>query len=192
MKLKIAVIIVIILILVGVGSVYWSTQTSSRSIEKINFIPYLAQKYETPSSANAGDPCVAGSTQRVFDTTENADAYGDVTGDGIEEAVIDYRTCNNGTGGGESEVYTLDKAGNLVNITPNSTKLSMSDYEKILEGTRGHGYFDIKDSKLILTYPLYVDGDSNASPSGGTRTITFDWDGNTFVYGKVSDEVQSE
>jgi len=80
----------------------------------------------------------------------------------------------------------LDVIGNVVDITPDSTKLSVSDYKKFFNGFAGHGYFGIENSQLVFTFPVYKDGDSNASPTGGMSTITFKWNGSKFVYDKVT------
>ncbi|MEI6843482.1 MAG: hypothetical protein WCK48_03185 [bacterium] len=151
-----------------------------KAIENVDFKKFLSNKYETSNYQPKNGGCEIGSTsiQDIY--------YGDLTGDGIEEVVVNYRTCNNGTGGGSSEVYKLDNQNNLVNITPDSTKLSAVDQKKFFDGFAGHGYFGISNSKLIFAFPVYKNGDSNANPTGGISTITFGWDGNKFTYDKVT------
>ena len=37
----------------------------------------------------------------------------------------------------------------------------------------GHDKFSISGNHLVRTFPVYEDGDSNASPSGGTRKLEY-------------------
>ncbi len=156
-----------------------TAEAQSKTIEKMDFKKYLVQKYESVNP-QLGDSCEAGSTnvQDVF--------YGDLTGDGVEEAVVNYRTCQDGTGGGNSEVYTIDSKGDLVNITPDSTKLAQADYKKFYNGFAGHGSFGIDKPKLIFSFPVYKSDDPNCCPTGGKSTITFNWDGSKFVYNEIA------
>ena len=100
-------------------------------------------------------------------------SYGDVTGDGDEEAVVEYWNCNNGTGGGNSEVYTLTAQGKLANITP--------ELSGPMSGFGGHGYYSITAGNLLFSYPIYNEGDPNADPTGGENITTFKWNGEKFV-----------
>ena len=166
---------------IGYFTLIPATQTQSKAIEKIDFKKFLILKYEsTAVQPKGGDLCEPGSTE-----LKNV-SYGDLTGDGAEDAVINYRTCWNGTGGDNSEVYTFDDKKNLVDITPDSTKLSASDSKKFFDGFAGHGYFGIDKTKLIFFFPVYKDGDPNCCPTGGKTTITFKWSGSKFIYDKVT------
>ena len=91
------------------------TQTISKAIEKIDFLKFLASKYESANPTKGGDFCPVGSTElQNFSNGQQSIYYGDINGDGAEEAVVNYTTCQNGTGGGNSEVFALDGAGNPV------------------------------------------------------------------------------
>ena len=41
------------------------------------------------------------------------------------------------------------------------------------EGYMGHDTFKVENGKLLRTFPVYADTDANASPTGGTRTLTY-------------------
>lgn len=201
------ILIVLVVVLVGtLGYVYFSkkptapasieqptaaqnatTANQSIAIEKVDFLKYFAQKYESANPTKGGESCPIGSTELwQSGYAKKGVEYGYITGNEVEDAVVNYRTCWNGTGGGNSEVYTIDSNGNPVNITPDSTKLSQADSKKFFDGFAGHGYFGINGSKLIFIYPVYKSGDSNASPTGGMATIAFKWDGGKFMYDTIS------
>jgi hypothetical protein len=163
-----------------------ATGNKSTAIESIDFLKYLAQKYESANPTKGEESCPIGSTKLwQSDYANKSVEYGYITENGVEDAVVNYITCWNGTGGGNSEVYTIDDNKNLINITPDPTKLSRADNEKFFSGFAGHGYFGISGSKLIFTYPVYKTGDSNASPTGGMATITFKWAGGKFIYDTI-------
>jgi hypothetical protein len=110
-------------------------------------------------------------------------AYGDLTGDKAEEAVVRFVTCLDGTGGGSSGVFSLDDKGNVLEITPDLSKYSF--YKDLFKSYEGHGYFDIdKSGELIYSFPVYNEGDSDSNPTGGAITIFLKWDGNKFIFDK--------
>ena len=204
----ILVVLFVVIILAGIGgAIYYykvslpnknnKTQSASSSIvvidsktiEKIDFQKILATENETTTPSKGSGVCELGSTEII-----NI-AYGDVTGDGIEEAVVNYRTCDSGTGGGFSRVYSLDNNGNLENITPGQQSnpprdfpsptfpnISTSSYQTILDGYSGHGYYGILNSQLIFSFPIYEAQDPNCCATGGEATLHFTWNGSYFVY----------
>lgn len=144
-----------------------------KSMEAVDFKRILASRYETAGSDT--ETCPAGSTS--IDSV----TYGGLIGDGSEQAVVNYRTCFNGTGGGNSEVYALDAQNNLINITPDSV-FTMLSSEGYMNGFAGHGYYGIQNSKLIFSFPIYKKGDANCCATGGTQTITFEWKNGRFNF----------
>ncbi len=40
-------------------------------------------------------------------------------------------------------------------------------------GYMGHDTFSIRGNRLVRSFPIYKDGDSNAQPTGGTRTLEY-------------------
>ena len=45
--------------------------------------------------------------------------------------------------------------------------------EKLSQGYMGHDSFAIKGNQLVREFKLYLDGDTNANPTGKTRQITY-------------------
>jgi len=84
------------------------------------------------------------------------------------------------------EIYIVTAAqgsgsyGNILAFASNRDRsLSMinfpeiNDNDKYFSGYMGHDSFAIKGNSLVRTFPVYKDDDTNARPTGGTRTITY-------------------
>jgi hypothetical protein len=109
--------------------------------------------------------------------------YGDLTDDGVEEAIVTYTGCWSGTGGPDSEVYLLAYSSVPIGayITNKTAAWGPELQEKVLKGFAGHLRYSINsDKKLIATFPIYANGDPNCCPSGGTKTLTYAWNGSHF------------
>ena len=54
-------------------------------------------------------------------------------------------------------------------------EISEKQIEKggLFEGFMGHNKFSIEDGKLINIFPVYLEGDNNANPTGGKRKILY-------------------
>jgi hypothetical protein len=50
-------------------------------------------------------------------------------------------------------------------------------------GYRGHDTFSLLNGELRRSYPIYKDGDTNASPSGGLARYRYDMAENRWVPG---------
>jgi len=87
---------------------------------------------------------------------------------------------------GFDEIYIITRSagsgsyGNVLGLASNKDKsLSMIHSPKMQEGSdsikgyMGHDSFEIKDSKLVRTFPLYNEGDTNNSPTGGARKLVY-------------------
>jgi hypothetical protein len=154
-----------------------TTPAKFKLIEKIDFNKFLGKKYQNITDRTYDAECGPGQV----DAYEIS--YGDLTGDRVEEAVVDYYTCLTGTSGGVSEVYMLNSQGVLKEITPDLTKIP--SYDKVFETSKGHEYFHIDNTTLIFDFPIYNEDDSNCCATGGKTTITFKWDGNKFIFDKT-------
>ena len=44
---------------------------------------------------------------------------------------------------------------------------------EVLEGYMGHDEFAVVENRLVRRFPVYLDGDTNAAPSGGTRQLQY-------------------
>lgn len=92
----------------------------------------------------------------------------DLDGNGFEEFYI--VTISSGSG----------SYGNIVAFASNKDKsLSAIYFPEIqegddrFEGYMGHDRFHLTADKLIRSFPVYLPADKNATPSGGTRKVTY-------------------
>lgn len=93
-------------------------------------------------------------------------------------------------GNGFDEIYLLTRSagtgsyGNIYGMASNSDKsataiyvpdISKKQMEKgdLFEGFMGHNKFSVKDGKLVNSFPVYLENDSNANPTGGNRKIKY-------------------
>lgn len=150
-----------------------ASQTSTpradpQAIRKIDFQKYLAGIYENGTASQ----CATGTTK--VEKTE----YGDATLDGIEEAAVTYAACANDA---ISEVYALAYGGTPLRLTPGfDIPASFGGKDAVLKGFRRDGIYSIKNNALTFAFPLYQPKDEDASPTGGTRTVTYRWNGKEF------------
>ncbi len=111
--------------------------------------------------------------------------YGDLDGDGLEEAVIDAFSCDSGTAGADIfAVFKMTKTGQLIQMPFNENGQLRIAKTAIPKGMdiAGHIYHRIRNGKLIELMPFYRNSDPNCCPSTGKRfEISFRWDGNMFV-----------
>jgi len=102
----------------------------------------------------------------------------DGTVSGAEVADIDAN--------GSPEIYVYVQAagsgsyGSLVAYAANNRKSLSEIYlpplpadSPLLKGYMGHDRFAVAGDRLVRTFPLYAEGDSNAEPSGGLRELRY-------------------
>lgn len=90
----------------------------------------------------------------------------DLNEDGIAELYFFLRSAGSG-GYGEVAGITYDKDKKVSKIV---------GYEmtaKEFEGYMGHDVFSIEGNNVVTTYPVYKEGDANATPSGGKAKVFF-------------------
>jgi len=89
-------------------------------------------------------------------------------------------------GNGFDEIYIITTSagsggyGAVLGLASNKDKsLSMINFPGIqkgdenFEGYMGHDTFKIEDQKLVRTFPIYNQGDTNQHPTGGTRKLVY-------------------
>lgn len=89
-------------------------------------------------------------------------------------------------GNGFDEIYIITVSsgsgsyGNVLAFSSNKDQsLSMINFpdiqknDKHFDGYMGHDTFIIADQKLTRVFPIYLESDSNNSPTGGKREITY-------------------
>lgn len=96
----------------------------------------------------------------------------DLDNNGFEEIYIVTRSAGSGS---YSAIYGIasnkDKSATPVYIRPISE--NQKEKGRMFEGFMGHNQFLHKHNKLINSFPVYLDGDSNAKPTGGQRKIQY-------------------
>ena len=87
---------------------------------------------------------------------------------------------------GFDEIYIITTSagsgsyGTVLGFASNKDKsLSMINFPEMREGDEhfdgymGHDTFKIEDQRLVRTFPIYNEGDTNQNPTGGTRKLLY-------------------
>ncbi len=90
----------------------------------------------------------------------------DLNGDGSPEFYVYVQSAGSGSYG-TLIAYSANRKKSITPITLPELDKKQSD------GYMGHDEFAIVESVLARRFPIYKQGDSNASPSGGTRQISY-------------------
>ena len=113
--------------------------------------------------------------------------YGDVDGDGQEEALFQRYTCMAGTSGVDySGIVKLQANGKLVGL-PIAPAPDTFKGRKPFEGLRGHVRLDIEDGRFVEIYPVYKADECEACSEGGQRKFVFRWGGHQFILDDIMD-----
>jgi hypothetical protein len=113
-------------------------------------------------------------------TADNSPAVQEVAATVTEAEIADL------DGDGSPEIYVYLQStgsgsyGSLVAFSANElASLSGIDLPDLAEdkaasaGYQGHDHFAIAGNRLSRRFPVYLDGDANASPTGGTREVLY-------------------
>ena len=96
----------------------------------------------------------------------------DLDRNGYEELYIITQSVGSGS---YSSIYGLasnkDKSATPIYVRPISEEQRAKG--NFFEGYMGHNSFELKNGKLLNSFPIYKKDDPNASPSGGTRTVEY-------------------
>jgi hypothetical protein len=113
--------------------------------------------------------------------------YGDLDGDGQEEAALEGWSCLSGNGGADFRgVIKLMPTGKLT-VLPIAPLPKTFKGRDPYTGLRGHMVVQIEDGKLVELYGIYTDKDLNCCPEGGERKFVYRWDGQQFVLDDIID-----
>jgi hypothetical protein len=104
--------------------------------------------------------------QQKLDGTVVGAEVEDLNGDGLPELFIYEQSAGSGSYG-SVWAWSVSRRGSLLPIRLGA----MSSRDS--SGYRGHDKFAVVESNLVRRFPIYLPGDSNASPSGGTRQVTY-------------------
>jgi hypothetical protein len=113
--------------------------------------------------------------------------YGDLDGDGQEEAVVEGWSCLSGNGGADFRgVLKLMEDGKL-SVLPIDPMPKTFKGRNATADLRGHMVVDIKDGRLHEVYAIYTGAEANCCPEGGERRFIYRWDGHQFVVDDMID-----
>jgi hypothetical protein len=113
--------------------------------------------------------------------------YGDLDGDGQEEAVVEGWSCLSGNGGADFRgVLKLMPDGKL-SVLPIEAMPKVFKGRNAYADLRGHMVVEIKNSQLHEVYAIYTGAEANCCPEGGERRFIYRWDGHRFVLDDMID-----
>lgn len=103
----------------------------------------------------------------VDGTVASAD-IADLNGDGWPELLVFVTSAGSGSFG--------SLVGYAVNRGRSTTEFRLPDLSEdklASQGYRGHDQFTVVQNTLVRRFPVYLDGDNNAQPTGGSRQIRY-------------------
>jgi hypothetical protein len=92
----------------------------------------------------------------------------DVNSDGSPEVYVYIASAGSGSYG-SLLAYVVEQGAGLSPIS----LPDMGDDEEASDGYMGHDEFAVVETSLIRRFPIYLPGDVNAEPSGGTRNVVY-------------------
>lgn len=121
--------------------------------------------------------------------TEVGVQYGDLDGDGQEEAIYQGFTCMSGTAGVDFfGVVKMMPDGKIVALPIEGERKEFKGHHDLFHGLRGHLRLEIKNGHLVEIFPVYAnENECNACASGGERDFVYRWDGHRFVLDDIID-----
>ncbi len=129
----------------------------------LNEVKVITKKYDTVNDTfNLGsiDP-----VKNIF--------LADLDSNGFEELYLETRSVGSGS---YSNLYgwasNKDKSVSPVYI-PAISKKEQEEGE-LFNGFMGHNTFKIENKKLVNEFPVFLEGDTNANATGGTRKVVYE------------------
>ena len=116
--------------------------------------------------------------------------FGDLDGDGLEEAVVTAYSCLAGTGGVDLLAVFKLSGGTLKRVAMDfdlEKPLPPFKGRDVATGLRGHLGVKIRSGHLVLELPIYNPHDPNCCTSAGVRQFIFGWDGTKLALENVVD-----
>jgi hypothetical protein len=113
--------------------------------------------------------------------------YGDLDGDGQEEAVVEGFSCLSGNGGADFRGVLKLMADGKLSFLPIEPMPKTFKGRNPTAGLRGHMVVEIKHGRLHEIYAIYTGADANCCPEGGQRDFVYRWDGHQFIVDDMID-----
>jgi len=105
---------------------------------------------------------------REIEGTVTGAEIADLNSDGSPEIYIYINSAGSGSYGSVI-AYSMNKKHSVTEIyIPN-----LLDDPNLSKGYMGHDEFSVIENSLGRRFPIYVDGDTNAKPSGGKRQLEY-------------------
>jgi hypothetical protein len=113
--------------------------------------------------------------------------YGDLDGDGQEEAAVEGFSCLSGNGGADFRgVLKLLPDGKLAVLPFEPMPKTFKGHNPYAD-LRGHMVIEIKDGRFAEVYGIYNGSEANCCPEGGERRFLYRWDGHRFALDDIID-----
>jgi len=106
--------------------------------------------------------------EKEIDGTVTLAEVADLNVDGSPEVYVYVTSAGSGSYG-SLVAYAANRKKSLSEIT----LPALTDDPEASKGYMGHDEFRVVESSLVRRFPVYRDGDANASPTGGTRQIGY-------------------
>lgn len=113
--------------------------------------------------------------------------YGDLDGDGQEEALVEGWSCLSGNGGADFRGVLKLKPDGKLSVLPIDPMPKIFKGRNATAGLRGHMVVQIKDGRLHELYAIYTGEEANCCPEGGQRDFVYRWDGHRFTLDDMID-----
>jgi hypothetical protein len=167
-----------------------NSQISHKSIHDVDVEEFVTTHYIEldPNLESLKEEC--GEGQDPIRSVEIQ--YGDVDGDGQEEALFQGYTCMAGSAGVDySGIVKLQPGGTLVGL-PIAPAPDTFKGRNPFEGLRGHVRLNFENGRFVETYPVYKGDECEACSSGGLRRFVFRWNGHEFVLDDIINVPQDQ
>ena len=124
----------------------------------------LNQLEITPSGLEIDNSAI----KREIDGTVTGADVADANGDGSPEIYVYVTSAGSGSYG-QLIAYSANKKKSLseIYLPP------LEDNPANAKGYMGHDEFRLVENTLVRRFPIYLQGDTNAAPTGGTRQLQY-------------------
>ena len=111
-------------------------------------------------------------SNEIFEAELDGSAYraevADIDGNGWPEVYVFARSAGSGSYG-SLVAYAVNngRSATPIYLPP------LDQNPEVLPGYMGHDRFSVEENRLLRRFPLYLNSDANAAPSGGTRALHY-------------------
>jgi hypothetical protein len=160
-----------------------------RSIRNHDFVALTETKFARPLGGGdkVREACAElGRTEpvEIFETV-----FGDLDGDGREEAAVSAISCQAGSAGPDLfAVFKLSGSGEISELNFEQRKWNEPFKGKDPSAAlRSAPRISIEDGRLVKSYGIFKEKDAGCCATGGTRKFLYRWDGHQFALDDIID-----